>query len=105
MTIRGVVRASRATADLSGATDPPLQPGQSRLDTWIFPNIPRLQGQVTHPLLPIYIQLAPVAGDSEPPIASQPDLEFGEGPHQGYAIQWFSFAVILIIGYHTDITE
>ncbi len=33
------------------------------------------------------------------PYRTQPDLDLTEGPHQSYALQWFSFAVILGLGY------
>jgi surfeit locus 1 family protein len=67
-----------------------------------------------YPLLPVYIQVTPVNGQSpdialgmttqqlaslKTPIPSQPVLDLSEGPHLGYAIQWFSFAVILGLGY------
>jgi len=25
--------------------------------------------------------------------------DLGEGPHMGYAVQWFAFAIILVVGY------
>ena len=37
--------------------------------------------------------------DAEPPIPFQPELELTEGPHFGYALQWFTFATILFVGY------
>lgn len=98
-TISGIIRASRVKADLSGQTDPPLGPGQRGLDSWLFPNIPRLQAQVSYRLLPVYIQLSPVPNDTAPPIPYQPEVDLTEGPHQGYAIQWFTFATILLLGY------
>jgi surfeit locus 1 family protein len=97
--VTGIVRASRSQADIGGRTDPPLNPGQPGLDAWLFPNIPRLQEQMTYRLLPVYIQLDPVPGDVQPPIAYQVEVEITEGPHLGYAMQWFSFAAILLIGY------
>ena len=30
-----------------------------------------------------------------------PATDLGEGPHLGYAIQWFAFALILLAGYLT----
>lgn len=51
------------------------------------------------PLAPIYVQQLPAAGD--PPLPARLDLpDLGsEGPHLGYAIQWFSFALIAAVGY------
>ena len=98
-TVHGILRLSRDKADFTGETDPPLEPGQTRLDVWTFPNIPRIQQQMTYQLLPVYIQLDPDPNATNPPIPYQPEVDLTEGPHQGYAIQWFSFATILIVGY------
>jgi surfeit locus 1 family protein len=98
-TVSGILRASRNRADIGGETDPPLSPGQKGLDTWLFPDIPRLQLQISYKLLPVYIQLNPVANNTKPPIADQAEVDLTEGPHESYAIQWFSFAVILLAGY------
>lgn len=97
--VKGIIRLSREKADFGGKSDPQLGPGQTRLDIWNFPNLVRIQKQTKYQLLPIYIQLDPVQLDSTPPIPSQPEVDLTEGPHLGYAIQWFSFAVILLIGY------
>jgi surfeit locus 1 family protein len=100
VTVNGIIRRSRVKADLGGETDPALSPGQTRLDTWLFPNLPRIQQQISYRLLPIYIQLNPVAtADPQPPIPDQPVVDLTEGPHESYAIQWFSFAAILLVGY------
>jgi cytochrome oxidase assembly protein ShyY1 len=47
----------------------------------------------------VYIQPNVDETDSEPPIAYQPVVELTEGSHFGYALQWFTFAVILFVGY------
>jgi surfeit locus 1 family protein len=97
--VKGIIRLSRERAELGGKTDPQLAPGQTRLDIWNFPNLKRIQQQSSHALLPVYIQVDPVQSDSNPPIPSQPQVDLTEGPHLGYAIQWFSFAAIFLIGY------
>lgn len=51
------------------------------------------------PVLPLYVQQLPDPGaaDTAPPVRiAIPPL--GEGPHLGYAIQWFSFALIGVGG-------
>lgn len=56
--------------------------------------------RLDEPLPPLYLQLLPDPATtiSEPPIpVPLPALD--EGPHLGYAIQWFSFAAIAIIGF------
>jgi surfeit locus 1 family protein len=97
--VEGIVRLSRNRADLTGQGDPPLAPGQSRLDLWNFPDLARIQRQVSYQLLPVYMQLNPDEKDTQPPIPYQPEVDLTEGPHQSYAIQWFSFAAVLLIGF------
>jgi surfeit locus 1 family protein len=79
--------------------DPALEPGQTRLEFWNFVNMERLAAQIPYPILPVYIQPNPNPNDAEPPIPQQPIIELTEGPHFGYALQWFAFAAILLIGY------
>jgi len=96
---QGVMRLGGAKAPFGGRADPPLTPGQTRLDFWNFVNLERLAAQIPYPILPIYIQPNPDPADIEPPIPFQPEIEITEGPHFGYALQWFSFAAILLLGY------
>jgi surfeit locus 1 family protein len=97
--VKGIIRLSLEKAEFTGRTDSALQPGETRRDIWIFPNIPRIQKQVSYKLLPVYIQQNVDQQDETPPVAYQPEIEISEGPHLGYAIQWFSFALIVLIGY------
>lgn len=99
VTINGIIRLSRAKADFTGKTDPALAVGQNRLDVWTYPNIPRIQQQIPYNLFPIYIQSNPDPLDEIPPIPYQPEVEISEGPHFGYALQWFTFAGIFLVGY------
>lgn len=79
--------------------DPPLAPGQDRLDAWFRIKVSRIQQQVSMPLLPIFVEQQatgdvsrelPIRGETAPP---------DPGNHMSYAIQWFSFAIILLGGY------
>jgi surfeit locus 1 family protein len=96
--VRGVVRASRSEPDFGNRTDPIPGPGE-RLDAWYFANVEGIAQQLPYSLLPAYIQQAPDSTWTELPYRTQPDLDLSEGPHMGYAIQWFTFAAILGIGY------
>lgn len=97
--VEGVMRLGVAKAPFGGRADPPLAPGQTRLDFWNFVIFERLAAQIPYPILPIYIQPNPDPADAEPPIPSVPEIEITEGPHMGYAIQWFFFASMLLFGY------
>lgn len=99
VTVQGVIRSSQSKAELGKRSDPTPAPGDGPLTTWNFVNIPRLEEQIGAPLLPIYIQQAPDTAWARLPHRSEPDLELTEGSHMSYAIQWFLFAAILVIGY------
>lgn len=50
-------------------------------------------------ILPLYVQQLPGADSATALPRRVPVPPLDEGPHLGYAIQWFSFAVIAVIGY------
>lgn len=87
-------------------TDPTPEPGQHRLDTWFRVDIDRIQQQIPYPLLPIFIEQSPApdAATAGPPFqAGDPTPD--EGPHLGYALQWFSFALVLLVLYGVFIRQ
>ncbi len=97
--VEGVMRLGVEKIPFGANPDPALEPGQTRLEFWNFVNMERLAAQIPYPILPVYIQPNLDPNDAEPPIAQQPIIELTEGPHFGYALQWFAFAAILLIGY------
>ena len=99
VTVQGQIRLGQAVPDLGGVPDPTLTPDQIRLDFWNIVNLERIQNQVPYPLLDIFVQPDADPNDSEPPIPYQPEIDLTEGPHFGYALQWFTFATILVAGY------
>ena len=96
--VTGQIRLGQAKPAFGGVADT-LPENDARLEIWNNADITRIAGQVPYPILPVYIQPNPGAGDTEPPIPFQPQIELTEGPHFGYALQWFTFATILFIGY------
>lgn len=50
-------------------------------------------------LLPFFIQPDSPTENINPPIPFHPEIDVSEGPHFGYALQWFTFASILVFGY------
>jgi surfeit locus 1 family protein len=97
--VQGVMRLGPTKPDLGGVPDPTLAPGQTRLDYWNFANLERISQQIPYSVLPVYIQPDVDANDVIPPIPYQPEIDLTEGPHFGYAIQWFTFATLLYLGY------
>lgn len=97
--VEGILRASQSTPDYGRRSDPIPAQGEPPLKAWYFANIEAITRQVPYPLLPAYIQQAPDPSLEGLPYRTQPDLDLTEGPHQSYALQWFSFAIILGLGY------
>lgn len=99
VTVRGVIRRPQTKPDFGGVPDPPLASGQTRLDAWNIVNLERISQQVSVPLLAAYIQQSPGSTQTVPPYRTEPQLDLTEGPHFSYALQWFTFAAILAVGY------
>jgi surfeit locus 1 family protein len=96
--VLGIARASQPEPSLSFLADPTPSPDQPFLEAWRFLTIERIQRQMPYPLQSIYIeQTGPDLRPGELP-RSDPDIDLSQGPHLSYAIQWFSFAAIGIIG-------
>lgn len=77
----------------------PRDPAEGRLDTLSRVDLARLQRQIDAPLLPVWLELT----DQDPPPGDQPTYVeppvLDEGPHFSYAVQWFIFSTIAVIGY------
>jgi surfeit locus 1 family protein len=97
--VSGVIRLSQEKPDFGKISDPTPAPGAGRLEAWNLANIPRMDEQISYKLLPVYIQQSPEPAWTALPYRTTPNLELTEGPHQSYAIQWFSFAAVLFFGY------
>ena len=86
----------------------PRDPVEGALDTVARADVDRLQEQIPVPLDPFVVEVArvqpmlggqdaPSAGEALPRIPPPPAPE--GGPHFGYALQWFFFAAIALVGY------
>jgi surfeit locus 1 family protein len=73
--------------------------GGEKLEMWNNLDVENMSAQFPYPILDVYIQPTMESGDVTPPIPYQPEIELTEGPHFGYALQWFTFATILFVGY------
>jgi surfeit locus 1 family protein len=65
---------------------------------WLDPV--ELARQVGYPVTPYYVVVLAAAGETpspdRPARLGPPELD--EGPHQSYAVQWFSFAAVALVG-------
>ncbi|MFQ5524408.1 MAG: SURF1 family protein [Acidimicrobiia bacterium] len=93
VTVEGWVRLTQERQAL-GPVDPP----EGRLTALSRVDIARIQNQVPYELAPVYLVLIGEQGN-EIPVPLKPPTFDDDGPHLGYAIQWFSFALIGVIGY------
>jgi len=99
VTVSGVLRLP-AVPQMGGELDPTLAPGQTSLDLWNLVNIDRLQKQMPYPILPVYIEQAPVGDNTVLPFRALPDPDLSEeGINVGYATMWFIFTALLFFGY------
>lgn len=99
VTVRGRLRRSSDQPVLGGAPNPTLAPGEKHIDAWNYINLNQIQRQTSLSLLPAYLQQAPDPAWVSQPYRNLKLPEISEGPHMGYALQWFAFATILGVGY------
>lgn len=98
VTITGQIRLGQGKPAFGGVADALPMDG-TRLAVWNNLDVETMSGQFSYPILDVFIQPNVDAGDAEPPIPYQPIIELTEGSHFGYALQWFTFATILFVGY------
>ncbi|NOX60743.1 MAG: SURF1 family protein [Chloroflexi bacterium] len=113
---RGWIPAAEDLTDLSRFDEPGvtriegrIQPEDRRPEAAQWPTEPQkewyridiagIQNQTPYPLLPFYLALTPTENDPELPHRNPPEIILDEGPHLGYAIQWFLFALIVPVVY------
>jgi surfeit locus 1 family protein len=116
---RGWIPAHEAdTGDLGRFGDPgqdtvhgSLQPSQTLYggresddegsrQEWYRIDIEAIQRQIPYELLSVFLMEEPPAEIQEQlPYRVEPDIELSDGPHLGYAIQWFLFCLMLAVGY------
>ena len=79
----------------------PITVNEPNIDRfWVDFDYSKMQARTDKKVLPIFIQQFPAQGeDTIPPIPQILKVEISEGPHAGYALQWFTFAIILLAGY------
>lgn len=98
VTVTGQIRLGHGKPAIGGVADALPMDG-TRLAVWNNLDVEKMSAQFPYPILIVFVQPAVTEGDDIPPIPFQPNLELTEGSHFGYALQWFTFAVILFFGY------
>ncbi len=105
VSLEGVAYRTQTRSGLLSPIDPPLKEGQERLVAWSRMDIDRLQEQLPYPLLPVFIRQLPNSTDRPDRLPRPEGVSLDEGPHLGYALQWFTFAGILAITYSVFIRQ
>jgi surfeit locus 1 family protein len=101
VTISGRVQPSQIlpgqTAEQAGSN--PTSPQQPEAE-WYRIDIDAIQAQLPYRLLPVYLLEAPgPEGNIALPYRIEPEVDLSEGPHLGYALQWFAFAIVAGVVY------
>lgn len=90
VTIYGIIRRSetsdRASVPAEGSRE------------WFRVDVGAMAQRLPYALLPIYLYQTD-DDEQTPPLREQPEVDLSEGPHLSYALQWFSFALMLAVGY------
>lgn len=100
----GVVRAKGIVVPFPAGRSPPPPEGWARADTpafrrtWYSIDAEAIRRQYPYELGAVAVQLIPEEDAPRLPVRL-PAPALDDGPHRGYAIQWFSFAVIALLGW------
>jgi surfeit locus 1 family protein len=94
--VEGMLRISQSRLGLRDCLDQTA--GETPFQVWCLA-LDGISQYLPYDLSSVYIIQAPYGEQSAPPYRSIPQIEISEGPHLSYAIQWFTFAAILLIGY------
>jgi surfeit locus 1 family protein len=102
--VDGLVLPFPGGAESLAQRQPRTAAGDGFQRVWFAIDSDRLRAQFPYPLLPVTVQALPaegagaaVARGQYPARLEPPPLD--DGPHFGYALQWFSFALIGLIGW------
>jgi surfeit locus 1 family protein len=102
--VTGFIQLSQTLPARAGAVAQtfPVEPKAE----WYRVDIDAIQAQVPYELLPIYILATPTEmSTANLPYRVEPEFDLSDGPHLGYAIQWFIFSAILGVIYVRIVTK
>lgn len=95
VTVTGFVRGTETRAGIG-----PTDPDTGRLESLARADVGRLDQQVSSDLRPFFVQLTdqtPAVTPADPSPVPPPELD--DGPHLSYAVQFFIFSTVALVGY------
>ncbi len=93
--VDGILHPVPVTRDRGQPAEPGA--GAARAQTYRRLDLAALRERIPRPVLPLYLQRLPEGAPPGPPVPVPPP-ELSEGNHLSYAVQWFSFALIGLVG-------
>ena len=76
----------------------PIAGGEGADTTWRRVDLAAARERSPGPVVPLLLQQLPAGGAEGSPPVPEPLPELSQGNHLSYAVQWFSFAVIALVG-------
>jgi surfeit locus 1 family protein len=95
--VTGTAAAPGGRVAVTGVAMPPDETAPASPAPSIVTRVDLARAGLPYRLLPVYVLLQTQAPTQQLPIPAPPPT-FDEGPHLSYAIQWFAFATIAIVG-------
>ena len=100
VTVTGFLQPSQILFGKAAERQAAQPAAQESQPEWYRIDIEAIQAQMPYELLPVYLAQSPgPAGNAAMPYRIEPEVDLSEGPHMGYALQWFSFAIIAGVMY------
>ena len=96
VSVKGMLRVTQTKLGLRDCLDETV--GEAPFQVWCLA-LDGIAGYLPYDLLSVYLIQAPDGEQTAPLYRVIPQIEITEGPHLGYAVQWFTFTAILLIGY------
>lgn len=96
VTITAMLRVSQTRLGLRDCIDEPVE--AFPFQVWCLA-LDGIAARLPYDLLPVYAVERPEGEENSLPYRTLPRIEISEGSHLSYAVQWFSFASILLLGY------
>jgi surfeit locus 1 family protein len=94
--VEGMLRVTQTKLGLRDCLDETVD--EAPFQVWCLA-LDGISNHLPYDLVSVYLIQAPEGEQTSPPYRAIPKIEISEGPHLSYAIQWFTFSVILVIGY------